>query len=720
MDVKNEVLTRVYILLFGIIVPIALILMYKTVVIGVVEGPKWRSYGERSYVKTRPIKAERGNILAHDGSLLATSVPFFDLYFDPTVATDDAYFDNLDTLSYCFAHELDKNFTVGGAREYLIDLRDTLKNKNKHVSLKRKVSFAEKNAIEQFPLFNLGQYRGGLIAKKLSERKRPFGVLARRTIGYVRDQAKDVGLEDSFNEVLGGKPGEQVMMLVDKKHDLWIPMENLAAIEPQQGADVVTTIDVNIQDITERALYDAMKYHDAEWGTAVVMEVKTGKIRAIANLGRVEDKKEWYEVYNYAVGRAIEPGSTFKLASIMALLEDDFVTLEDKVDIEHGKITYYDQEMVDAGSHSAHLDTITVRKAFEISSNVGLSKLVTNFYGKKEGEDNRDKERNFIRRLKQFGLNLPTDIEIKGEAAPLIKEVEDIKAGWSGLTLPWMATGYEVKLTPLQLLTFYNAVANNGILMKPMLVERTEQFGLPIEEFRPTVVKREIASRKTIEQAHQLLEGVVERGTAYKLKTNRYKFAGKTGTTQIGYKRFKNRTRVKGYQASFAGYFPSEKPIYSCIVVIYKPEKNGIYGGDVAGPVFRKIADKCYDSLIELHAPMNRGPKPILKSTQLPRNVVGNKKDIALLLNEMDMPYYDLANTEMVRTLASSDSLVLEQRTIGDDHVPNVVGMGLRDALYILENRGFKVRIEGAGKVVRQSIKPGTKAKGQTILLTLK
>ncbi len=719
MEVKNEVLTRVYILLFGIILPIALVLVYKTIVIGVVEGQKWRDYGERSYVKTRPIKAERGNIMAHDGSLLATSVPYFDLYFDPSVASEKAYFDNLDTLSYCFAHYLDKNFTVGGAREYLIDLRDTLTNRNRHVLLKKKVSFAEKRKIEQFPLFNLGQYRGGLIAKKLSERKRPFGVLARRTVGYVRDQAKDVGLEDAFNEELGGKPGQQVMMLVDKKHDLWMPMKDLASIEPKQGDDVVTTIDVNIQDITERALYDAMKYHDAEWGTAVVMEVKTGKIRAIANLGRVEDKKEWYEVYNYAVGRAVEPGSTFKLASMMALLEDNFVTLEDKVDIEHGKITYYDQEMVDAGSHSAHLDTITVRKAFEISSNVGLSKLVTSFYGRQDGEKDRHRERMFIERLKQFGLHLPTDIEIKGEAAPLIKEVEDVKGGWSGLTLPWMATGYEVKLTPLQLLTFYNAVANNGVLMKPMLVERIERFGLPQQVFRPTVVKREIASRKTIEQAHQLLEGVVERGTAYKLKTNRYKFAGKTGTTQIGYKRFKNRTRVKGYQASFAGYFPSENPVYSCIVVIYRPEQNGIYGGDVAGPVFRKIADKCYDSLIELHAPINQGPKPILKSSQLPRNMVGNKKDIVFLLNKMNMPFYDLANTEMVKTLASSDSLVLQQRTISDDLVPNVVNMGLRDALYVLENRGLKVKTKGVGKVRNQSIKPGTKARGQNILLSL-
>ncbi len=508
-------------------------------------------------------------------------------------------------------------------------------------------------------------------------------------------------------------------MLVDKKRDLWIPMDNLAKIEPKQGKDLVTTIDVNIQDITERALYDAMQYHNAEWGTAVVMEVKTGRIKAIANLGRVEGKREWYEVYNYAVGRAIEPGSTFKLASMMAMLEDGYITLEDKVDIEHGKTTYYDQEMVDAGSHSAHLDTITVRKAFEISSNVGLSKLVTAFYGKKEGDKDRNKERKFIERLKQFGLHLPTNIEIKGEAAPVIKEVEDVKAGWSGLTLPWMATGYEVKLTPLQLLAFYNAVANDGVLMKPTLVERTESFGITIDEYRPTVVKKEIASRKTIEQAHQLLLGVVERGTARALKTKRYKFAGKTGTTQIGYKRFKNRTRVRGYQASFVGYFPAEKPVYSCIVVIYKPEKNGIYGGDVAGPVFRKIADKCYDSLIELHAPMNKGPKPILKSSQLPRNVVGEKKDIAALLGELDMPYYDLANTEMVRTLAASDSLILEQRTLPDNQVPSVVNMGLRDALYVLENRGLKVKTQGVGKVVKQSIKPGTKARGQNILLTL-
>ncbi len=719
MDIKNEVLYRVYIVLFGLFVPVAVILVYKTFQISVQEAEHWVAVGEDNYIDEREIEAERGNVMADDGSLLATSVPFFDIYFDPFTATEEDYKNNLDTLAHCLATYVDNTYTVGGFKEYLTDLRDTSVNRNRHVLLKSKVSYYEKRRIETFPLFNLGRYKSGLIAEKRSERKRPFGVLARRTIGYVRSTAQDVGLEGYYDEVLGGRPGKQVMIRVDRKRDLWMPVEDLTEIEPKSGDDILTTLDVNIQDIAERALLKGMKHHEAEWGTAIVMEVNTGEIKGIANLGQIEDKMEWYEIYNYAIGRATEPGSTFKLASIMALLEDEFVTLEDSIDIEKGETSFYDIVMEDASYESHKLDTITVRKAFEISSNVGIAKLVDQYYGtRNEANDEKGAEL-FIEKMKQFNLHLPTGIEIEGEANPLVKEAYSDSSQWSGITLPWMSTGYEVKVTPLQLLTFYNAVANDGTLMKPLLVKEIQRFGEPLETFKPTIVKESIASRKTIEQVHQLLEGVVKRGTARKYQSRRYNFAGKTGTAQVDYKRSSRGTRVRGYQASFAGYFPAENPVYSCIVVVYKPRKNGIYGGDVALPIFKEIADKCFNSLIELYDPMNQGPKPVLSERLLPTGTIGDKEDMKKVFEYLDLPFYGEPLTPMVALRADRDSLIFERRTIRDDVIPNVVGMGLRDALYVLENLGLNVKVDGVGKVTMQSIIPGTRVQGQTVALTL-
>ena len=577
MDIKNEVLYRVYILLFGIIVPTALLLCYRTVYISYWEGEMWRDKGKADYIKYRPVEAERGNIMAEDGSLLATSIPFFDIYFDPNSKgmREEDFLENLDTLAQCIATTVDQRYTVGGYREHL--LREKAAG-NSFLLIKKKVSYSEKQRIEQFPLFNLGQMRGGFIAQKRSVRKRPFGLLAQRTIGYVREGAKPVGLEGYFDEILGGQAGKQLSIQVDEKQDIWKPIDDLTQVEPKSGDDILTTIDINLQDITEEALLRGLNYHDAEWGTAVLMEVETGAVRAIANLGRTSEG--WWETFNHAVGSSIEPGSTFKLASIMALLEDGYVNLQDSIDIEKGTKEFYEETMVDASPYSFDIDTTTVKHAFEISSNVGISKLVDHYYGTKTKLNKNEGAARFIQRLKDFNLHLPTGIQIGGEANPYIKEAYSEDDQWSGISLPWMSTGYELRLTPLQLLQFYNAVANNGQMMKPYLVSEIQRFGETIEQFKPTVIKRRNASKKTIAQAQELLEAVVENGTAYKLKTDEYRFAGKTGTAQINYRKSSRRRRVGGYQASFVGYFPAEKPKYSCIVVVYKPRQNGIYGAD--------------------------------------------------------------------------------------------------------------------------------------------
>ncbi|MEZ4984790.1 MAG: penicillin-binding transpeptidase domain-containing protein [Saprospiraceae bacterium] len=409
MEVKNEVLYRVYFLLFGILLPAAGILVYSTLNISVIEGDHWRQVGKDNYVKPVKVLAERGDIYAADGSLLATSVPYFDLYFDPFASSHDDFYNNLDTLAYCLATYVDNSYTVGGFREYLISLRDTTYtgHKNRHVLLKKSVSFEEKQRVEKFPLFDLGQYKGGLIAQKMSERKRPFGLLARRTIGYTREDMQPVGLEGRFDSILGGAPGTQMMIKVDPRSDLWLPINDLTVVEPQSGDDLVTTIDVNMQDIAQEALLQGMRRHQPDWGTAIIMDVKTGAIKAMANLGRDEAGQGYFEMYNYAIAMATEPSSTFKLASIMALLEDEYVTLTDSVNIERGKTLFYDTEMEDASSMSLNYDSITVKKAFEISSNVGIAKLVDRYYNlPDDGKENKGAYR-FIQRMRDSQLRPP-------------------------------------------------------------------------------------------------------------------------------------------------------------------------------------------------------------------------------------------------------------------------------------------------------------------------
>jgi cell division protein FtsI (penicillin-binding protein 3) len=718
MDIKNEVLYRVYFVLFGLILPVAVVLLYRTIDIGIIQGKEWRERGEMLYMEPRPIEAERGNIMAVDGSLLATSIPYFDIYMDPnsTGMQEADFVNNIDSLAYCIANYVDEDLTVGAFRDFLIQQRQ---DSARFVLIKKGVSFAQKNMMEQFPLFNLGRMRGGFIAIKSSERRRPFGLLAHRTIGFTRQDGSAVGLEGYFDETLGGVEGEQLMFKVDETKDLWLPMNDLTTVEPQSGDDIHTTIDVNVQDIAEEALLRSMNYHNADWGTAVVMDVKTGAIRAMANLGRWKDS--WWETRNFAVGRAVEPGSTFKLATIMSLLEDGYISLEDSVNIEKGRTTFYDRTMVDATPFSYTIDSTSIRQAFEISSNVGMAKLVNKYYGENNPMKEKNNAEKFIKRLRSFNLDIPTGIEIEGEDPPYIKDAYSQEDNWSGTTLPWMAIGYELEITPLQLLTFYNAVANGGVMMKPYLVSEISHYGKTKKRFVPTVVNQRIASRQTIEKVQNLLLGVVERGTAYKLKSDQYLFAGKTGTAQVNYRRMSdNTTRVDGYRASFAGYFPADNPVYSCIVMINNPKKNGFYGGDVAGPVFREIADKCYATRLELHDAYNRGPKTVRASYDLPDLDVGAKEDLETVLDFFELPKYGNPNTDFALIQSRSDSVLLQQRNLPDELVPSVVGMGLRDALFVLENRGLKVRFTGMGKVAQQSIKPGTRAKGQVISLRLR
>ena len=702
---KNEVLIRVYIVVFAVVL-VAIAIFAKAVRISVVEGKHWREKIEDQYFQVRKVEAGRGNILAANGGLLATSLPFFELAFDPNSSgmSDQDFELNIDSLSYCLATYVDKSFTPEGMREYLISMR---KDKKQYVPIMKQASYEEYEMISNFPLFRLGQFKGGFIAIPRFKRNNPYGMLASRTIGYNRENSRSIGLEGYFDADLAGEQGEQLMRRLTK--DIWIPVNNFSKIDPVGGQDLLTTIDIDIQDVAEGSLHRAIKDNNAEYGVAVVMDVKTGAIRAMANLGRTKKGNIW-ETYNHAVGSSTEPGSTFKLASIMALLEDGKIDLNDSIDLEQGKTKFFDQEMMDASRHG--LDSTSIRHAFEISSNVGIAKLVQAHYGEeKEAEE-------FIERLQQFNLDHRTGIEINGEVDPYIKEAYSAEDDWSGISLPWMAHGYELRMTPLQMLSFYNAVANGGKQMKPYLVSEFQEYGETIKRFPPKVVNKQIASSKTIKKAQSLLAGVVENGTAKKLKTEQYTFAGKTGTAQINYKRSNGKTTVGGYQSSFVGYFPAEEPLYSCIVVIYKPKNGRYYGSDVALPVFRSIADKIYALKPDLFEHFEE--ERYVDSKDLPKGSVGDKSDFMALMKAMDIEFKKNKKSEfIVLDTDSTEVMAMLNRKVNMEKVPSVVGMGLRDAIYVLESLGLNVEVNGAGKVVNQSIRPGTMLRGQTVALRL-
>lgn len=704
---KNEVLYRVYIVL-GLLVIFAGFIFYNAVKINVLEGKEWRKAGEKDHVRTHVVKASRGNIITEDGALMASSLPFFDIHFDLTRPSKELWTNaNLDSLVMGLMPHVADDFmmTDYAFRDSLIRARSAGRQ---YMLIKKGVSYADYEKMKKLPIFREGQMTGGFIAEEKFDRERPYGMLARRTIGYAHN-GRRVGLEGFFDKELGGSDGEK-LKVYKAANRIIVPVNDLNSIKPKSGDDIVTTIDVNIQDVVQKALLRGMAHHDAEEGTVVVMEVKTGKIKAISNVGKLENGRGWYEDYNYAIGTKVEPGSTFKLASMMALLEDGYIDLDDSINLEQGLHTFYEEEMRDASFHQ--LDSTTIRKAFEISSNVGIAKLVQKYYG------DTDDAPKFIQHLKDFRLDQLVGIEINGEDKPYVKEAYNKEDDWSGISLPWMSIGYEVELTPLQLLTFYNAVANDGRMMKPYLVTEVQHFGEALKTFKPTVIKKEIAKPETIQKVKELLEGVVETGTAKKLKSNRYKFAGKTGTAQINYYKFDQRDNIK-YRSSFAGYFPAEDPVYSCIVVITEPRQNGRYGSEVAGPIFRQIADKCFIQQKDLYPIENEQIEKLTKK-QLPQLDVGYRKDVDKVLKKLNLKHTDSGVKNWAVLTAETDTLHIAPRYISRDLVPNVVGMGLRDALYILENLGLKVTFQGAGKIVQQSLKGGTKIKGQRINLKLR
>ncbi len=712
LNIKNEVLVRVY-AVAALILLVAVAIFMQLFRLTVTDAPKWEAKADSLYVKWVDAPSQRGNILADDGSLLATSLPFFDIHFDAKAEglTDDIFnAQAVDSLAWLLSTYVDQQYTPGAYRDWLVQLRAAPPETRgiRYVPIAKDLPYNKALMVKSFPIFREGRFKGGFIMEQKNRRERPFKILAQRTIGYTRDGALPVGLEGSFNNILEGKEGKQLMIRVPG--DVYIPVNDLAEIEPEAGDDVITTLDINIQDVAETALLNACKTHNADHGCAIVMEVKTGKIRAIANIGRTPEG--WWETYNYAVGERVEPGSMFKLASFMAMMEAGKLNdLDEKIPVYGGKVKIYDEELLDAEPHG--LDSMTIREVFARSSNVGTATLAQQFF--------KTNPSAFVQYIRDFGLDLPTGIEVGGEEAPIVKNPKDPKSEWSGTSLPWMSIGYELLMTPLQLLTFYNAVANDGRMMKPYIVQRTERYGEIVKEFRPTVVQRSIASKSTLIRAKDLLETVVTKGTARNIQSANYAIAGKTGTAQLNYHKFRASKGIR-HQAGFCGFFPAENPVYSCIVVISEPERGGYHGAEVAAPVFRAIADKCFAMKAELHVPVNAKPKEKLATARLPTYDAGATEDIRSSLKWLDIDYFRENNLPewAVITAERGDSLLVQHRTVPDKTIPSVIGMGLKDAIYLLENRGCRVKVQGVGKVRRQSLAPGTKAGGgQTCVLFL-
>ncbi len=709
MNFKNELLSRVYFVML-IVVLAALLILGQLVRIGIFQRDKWISMGDKFSFSLEPVDAERGNIISESGATLATSLPYYELRMDvgcPSL-TDKIFRSKLDSLCYSLWKFVDPTVSQQAWKQKIVNARH---EKNRYLLLKDEIGYDLFEKAKSFPIFNLGRNTGGLIGVRKNKREFPYGTLARRTIGYFKETVQPVGIEGAFNNILRGEQGMRLMQKIPGGNK--IPAEDFDRISPINGNDIVITLDESIQDIAHDELMNALSHHNAEYGCAVIMEVKTGKIRGMVNLEKSKDS--YIEALNYALGGAVEPGSTFKAASILALMEDGYIkNVSDTIKLFKGRKKYGDKEMKDAHAHS--IDSLDLKHAFAISSNTGISNLVQTYYG-----DNQASK--FIDRLKQFRLNEKTGLEIPGEVDPTLKDAYSSKDFWSGTTLPWMSIGYELAITPLQLLTFYNAIANDGKMMKPYLVSEIKSYNKDyvVKSFEPQVLKKHIASRKSIKMMKELLEAVVdEGGTAANLQPKDYQIAGKTGTSQMNYQKFKSATSM-GYRSSFVGYFPADNPMYSMVVVISEPRQNGYYGAYVAGPVFRNISDRIFSRMYDRHIAYNQDntdDEPKIKSKP---NIVsaGYQSDLSYLLDKLDLPFDHDVSGKWAKTEKGDTEIKLSDKKIDSNRIPNVIGMGLRDAAYLLESLGLKVESVGCGKVKRQSISPGTLVRRQNVRLFL-
>ncbi|WP_316794869.1 penicillin-binding protein [Pedobacter agri] len=688
MNIRANILLRVY-LAFGLIVLFAFAVFLRLGQVQFVQGKKWRAMADSLSTRYVNVEATRGNIYSNDGSLLATSVPEYELRMDMYaggIADDKVFNEKVDSLGL----KLAQIFQDKTAKDYARYLRKGRQDSARYLLIHRKVGYSDLKTIRTFPLYNIGKFSGGLIAVQQNKRILPFQALAARTIGYKNENvANGVGLEGAYKEYINGETGKRLMQRI--AGGVYIPVNEEAEVAPKDGADIISTIDINMQDLTQNALEKQLIAMKADHGTAILMEVATGEVRAVANFSKIEEGV-YKEKFNYAIAGNQDPGSTFKLASYMALIEDKLVDTNTMI----GTGYYQIPGKLITDSHPK-IETVTVKRAFEESSNAAIAKLINMHYG-------ADPIR-FTNHLYDWHLNEKMGLQIPGEARPVVKNPKTNKSWNKNMTLPQMAYGYEMQLTPLKMLSFYNAVANNGKYVAPIFVKEIRRLGNPIEQFKARVINDQICSEVTLSKIKKMLEGVVTEGSGKNVVYNPlYKIAGKTGTAQVadankGYK------ANKQYQASFVGYFPADKPKYSLIVVINDP-KGAYYGATVSGPVFREIADRIYASDMQMY---NDVPTRLVGSTGNPPTKAGQSKATQKVYKAFGFKPLFASKSEYYNIVDTSAGEVFQENTERKGVMPNVSGMGLKDALYLLGNAGLKTKVIGSGKVTAQSIAAGTK-----------
>ena len=656
---------RIYLVAFAIFL-MAIAIAVKLTNIQWVEGDYYRKLAKERTVRNFVIPANKGNVYSADGSLLATSIPNYEIRFDAVTPKAESFEKNVKLLSDSLASVLGKSSSY-----FQNELRKARANKNRYYLIARNLSYTEYFKIKGFPLFNLGSNKGGIIIEQETVRKHPIGKIAERTIGYERRNSNGTsdgkGIEWAYRKYLNGKDGNILKQKIAKGQ--WKPLRDINEVDPQDGYDVISTIDVFIQDIAHHALLKQLEDYKADHGCVVVMETSTGQVKAISNLGRGKDGT-YYETTNYAVAESHEPGSTFKLVDLMAILDDKVADTSTVFDSKGGEIRYSGKAVRD--SHKGGYGKISLARGFEVSSNTVMVQAVYNNY-----KNNPSK---FVNHVDSYGLNRKLGLDLKGEGMPVIPQPKD--KNWSNISLPWMAFGYGVSVTPMQTLTFYNAVANNGEMVKPQFVSEIKEWNKTIKKINKVVLNPKVCSQETILKLKAVLLNVVKKGTGSKLYSKDFSMAGKTGTAQVNYA--KNGGSGKYYASSFVGYFPADHPKYSCIVVVHKPStvNNNYYGADVAGPVFKRIAQKIFTD-----APSTN------KIKNLDRKIPKQENN------------YD---SYFVKSQRKSPS------------IPDVKGMSGMDALALLENLGLKVKVSGIGKVKKQSLQAGQNiVKNTTILLEL-
>lgn len=651
--IEKKIMFRYYISL-GFIVFFAFILIGKLLYIQIREGDYYRNISANNTIKNFILEPSRGNIYSDDNSLLATTTPRYEIRWDSKVPSESNFQEKKVNLSKGLSKILGKSFHY-----YLNILNNARKEGNRYLLISKNLSYSKYKQIRSLPLFNLSSLKGGLIVESKEVRENPMGKICERTIGYEKKDPSGhyirVGLEGAFSHFLKGQSGQRLKQKI--ANGQWKPINDNNEREPTQGYDIFSTINVNIQDITHHALLRQLEKYKADHGCAVVMKTNTGEIKSIVNLSKTRNGK-YYEKFNYAVAESQEPGSTFKLMSVIATLENNNGISEKLIDTKNGEITFYEKYKV-RDSKKGGYGKLRPSKAFEVSSNTGIVKMVY--------ENFKNNPEKFVDRLYNMGLNEVLGLSIKGEGKPMIPYPGD--KNWSGISLPWMAFGYGIKLTPLQILSFYNGIANGGEIVKPRFVYKIKSPGSSsIKTYEKEILNPSICSNITLSKVQKMMFNVIDKkwGTANKIKSSQLKMAGKTGTCQIDY-----TSEETQYVSSFVGYFPYEKPEYSCIVVVNKPNKEiGYYGGEVAAPVFKEIAEKLFV----------RTPKEIIvKSINHTSNFLKNYRQI--------------------------ENYKKNKRSV----IPNFIGMPAMDAIVILEQMGLKFVLKGEGKVFNQSIKSGSK-----------